>query len=96
MKLGLFALREERRPRVFENRVLMEIFVSKRDEVTGDWRRLHNEELSDLSFHINIRLIKWRRMRWAGHVARVGERRGVYRMLMGRPEGKKRLGRLRH
>jgi hypothetical protein len=68
MKLGLFALRKERRLRVFENRVLGEIFGPKRDEVTGDWRRLHNEELSDLYFQIHIRLVKWR-MRWAGHVA---------------------------
>jgi len=88
MKLGLFALREERR--------LREILGPKRDEVTGDWRRLHNEELSDLYFQINIGLIKWRRMRWAGHVALRGERRGACRVLMGRTEGKKPLGRLRH
>ena len=67
------------------------VFGSKRDEVTGDWRRLHNEELSDLSFSPNIRLIKWRRRRWAGHVAVMGERRVTYRVLVGRPEGKKPL-----
>jgi hypothetical protein len=67
------------------------------DEVTGDCRRLHNEELSDLYFPPNIvRVIKWRRMRWARHVALMGERRGAYRVLVGRPEGKKPLGRLRH
>jgi hypothetical protein len=66
-------LREERRLRVFENRVLRRIFGSKRDEVTGEWRRLHNAELTDLySSPIIIRVIKWRRMRWAGHVARMG------------------------
>jgi hypothetical protein len=75
-------LREERRLRVFENRVLRRIFG--RDEVTGEWRRLHNEELIDLYSSPNIvRVIKSRRMRWAGHVARMGERRGVYRVLVG-------------
>jgi hypothetical protein len=86
-------LREEHRLRVFENRVLREIFGSKRDEVTGKWRRLHNEELYDLYSSPNIiRVIKSRRMRWAGHVARVGDRRGEYRVLVGRPEGKRPLG----
>ena len=77
-------LREERRLRVFENRVLRRIFGSRRVWVTGEWRKLHNEELNDLysSFNI-IWLIKSRRMRWAGHVARVGERRVVYRVLVG-------------
>ena len=70
-------LREERKLRVSENRVLRRIFGHMRDEVTGDWRRLHNEELNDLYCSPNIvRMIKWRRMRWAGHVARIGKERG--------------------
>jgi len=73
--------------RLFENRVLRRIFGPKRDEVTGEWRKLHNEELSDLYCSPNIvRVIKSRRMRWAGHVACMGERRGVYRILVGKPE----------
>jgi len=89
-------LREECRLRVFENRLLRRIFGSKRDEVTGDWRKLHKEELNDLYCSPNIvRVIKSRRMRWAGHVARMGERRGVYRVLVGKPEGKRPLGRPR-
>jgi len=72
--------REERRLRVLENRVLRRIFRPKGDEVTGEWRKLHNEELNDLYSLRNIaRVIKPRRMRWAGHVARMKERRGVYR-----------------
>jgi hypothetical protein len=72
---------------VFENRVLRKIFGPKRYEVTGEWRRLHNEELNDLYSSPNItRVIKSRRMRWAGNVARMGERRGAYRILVGRPE----------
>ena len=72
------------------------IFGPRRDEVTGEWRRLHNEELNDLYCSPNIvRVIKWRRMRWAGHVARMGEERGVYRVLVGKPEGKRPLGRPR-
>ena len=74
--------------------VLRRIFGPRRDEVTGEWRRLHNEELSDLYSLPNIvRVIKSRRMRWAGHVARMGEERGVYRVLVGKPEGKRPLGR---
>jgi len=89
-------LREERRPRVFENRVLRGIFGSKSDEVTREWRKLHNEELNDLYSSPNtVRVIKSRRMRWAGHVARIGKGRGVYRVLVGKPEGKKPLGRSR-
>ena len=71
-------------------------FGPKRDEVTGEWRKLHNKELYDLYSSPNIgRVIKSRRMRWAGHVARVGKGRGVYRVLVGTPEGKRSLGRLR-
>jgi len=89
-------LREERRLRVFENRVLRRIFRHKRDEVTGEWRKLHNEELNDLYSSPNIvRVIKSGRMRWAGHVVRMGERKGVYRVLVGKPEGKRPLGRHR-
>jgi hypothetical protein len=80
-------LREEHRLRVFEIRVLRRIFGPKRNEVTGEWRRLHNEELNDLYSSPNIiRVIKSRRMRWASHVARIGEGRGVHRILVGRPE----------
>ena len=88
--------REERRSRVFENRVLRRIFGAKRDEVTGERRKLHNEELNVLYCSPNIvRVIKSRRMRWAWHVACMGERRGVCRVLMGKPEGKRPLGRPR-
>jgi hypothetical protein len=81
---------------VFENRVLRRIFGPKRDEVTGDWRKLHNGELQDLYTSPNIiRQIKFRRMRWAGHVARMGEGRNVYRVLVGKPEGKRPFGRRR-
>jgi hypothetical protein len=77
-------LREELMLRVFENRVLRRIFGLKWDEVTEEWRKLHNEELQDLYCSPNIfRLIKSRRMRLAGHVARMGNRRGVYRILVG-------------
>jgi len=73
-------MREERKLRVFENTVLRRIFGPRRDEVTGDWRRLHNEGLNDLYCSPNIvRVIKSRRMRWAGHVARTGEQRGLHR-----------------
>ena len=85
-------LREERRQWVFENRVLRRIFGSKRYEVTGEWRKVHNEELIDLYSSPNIvRVIKSRRMRWAGHVARRGKRRGLYRILVGIPEGRRPL-----
>jgi hypothetical protein len=77
---------------VFENRVLRRIFGPKRDIMTGDWRKLHNEKLHNLySAPSIIRTIKSRRMRWAGHVARIGEERNVYRILMGKPEGKRPL-----
>jgi len=76
--------------------VLRRIFGSRRDEVTGEWRRLHNEELNDLHFLPNImRVIKSRRMRLAGHVARMGEERGVYSVLVGKSEGRRPLGRPR-
>jgi hypothetical protein len=84
---------EELRLRVFENRVLR-IFGTKRDEVTGEWRKIHNDELIDLYCSPNIFLeIKLRIMRWAGHVARMGEGIGVYRVLVGIIEGKRSLGR---
>jgi hypothetical protein len=90
-------LREEQRLRVFENKILRRIYGPKRDEVTGEWRKLHNEELHILYSSPNIiRQIKSRRMRWAGHVARVGEKRNLYRVLMGKPEGKRPRGRPRH
>jgi hypothetical protein len=74
---------------VFEYRVLRRIFGPKRDEVTGEWRELHNEELRDLySSPSIIRIIKSRRIRWAGHVARMREKRNAYRLLVGKPEGK--------
>jgi hypothetical protein len=78
-------------------RVLRRTFGPKRDEVTGKWRKLHNEELHDIYSSPNIvRVIKSRRMRWAGHVARMGEERGVYKVLVGKPEGNRPLGRPRH
>ena len=81
---------------MFENRVLRRVFGPKRDEVTGEWRKLHNEELSDLYSLPNIvRVVKSRRMRWAGHVAHMGEGRCVYRVLVGKPEGKRPFGRPR-
>jgi hypothetical protein len=81
---------------VFENRVLRRIFRPKRDELTGGWRKLHNEELHGLySSPSIVRVIKARRMRWAGHVARMGEVRGAYNILVGRSEGRRPLGRPR-
>jgi hypothetical protein len=88
-------LREEHRLRVFENRVLRRVFGPKREE-DGSWRKLHNDELHSLYSSLNIvKVIKSRRMRWAGHVARMGEGTGVCRVLVGKPEGKRPLGRPR-
>ena len=78
---------EERKLRVFENMVLRRIFGPRRDEVTGEWRRLHNEDI--------LPVIKSRKMRWVGHVARMGEERWVYRFLVGKPERRRPLGRPR-
>jgi hypothetical protein len=89
-------LREECRLRVFENRVLRRIFGHNRNEVTGEWRRLHNKELYALYSSPNIiRVIKPRRLRWTEHVARMGERRSAYRALVGKPEGRRPLERPR-
>jgi hypothetical protein len=85
--------REDWKLRVFENMVLRRIFEPRRDEVTGEWRRLHNEELNGLYSSPNIvRVIKSRRMRRAGHVARMVEERGTYRVLVAKKEGKRSLG----
>jgi hypothetical protein len=87
-------LREEHRLGVFENRMLKRIFGPKRDEVTGKWRKLHNEGFHDLySSPIIVRIIKARRMRWAGHVARMRAKRNTYRLLVGNAEGRRPLGR---
>jgi hypothetical protein len=81
---------------MFENRVLRKIFGPKRDEVTGECRKLHNEDLPDLhSSPSIIRMMDLRRMRWTGHVARMGEKRNAYRLLVEKPEGKRPLGRPR-
>ena len=81
---------------MFENRVFRRVFGPKRDEVTGEFRKLHNEELNELySLPIIVRAVKSRRMRWAGHVTRMGEDRGVRRVLVGKLEGKRPLGRPR-
>jgi hypothetical protein len=88
-------LREEHRLRVFEKRVLRRIFGPKRDEVMGEWRKLHSGELHNLYLSPGIRQIKSRRMRWAGHGACMGEGRNMYRVLVGKPEGKRPLGRPR-
>jgi len=87
-------LKEECRLTVFKNRMLWRVLGPKRDEVTGAWRKLHNEKLGYLYSLANIvRVVKSRGMRWAGHVACMGEGRGVYRVLMGKHEGKRPLGR---
>jgi hypothetical protein len=89
-------LREEHRLRVFEIRVLRRIFGHERDEVTGEWRKLHNDELHNLySSPDIIRQVKSRRMRWAGHVERMGKERKLYKALVGKPKGKRLLGRPR-
>jgi hypothetical protein len=80
---------------VFENRVLRRIFGPKRDEVTGEWRKLHNEGLHYLYSSPSITRINKARMRWAGHVARMGEKRNAYSLLVGKPEGRRPLGRPR-
>jgi len=93
----LLTLREERRLRVFENRVLSRIFEPKRDKVKREWRKLHNEELNDLHSSPNIVwVMKLRRMSWVGHVAHMVEGMGMYRVLVGKTEGKRPLGRPRH
>jgi hypothetical protein len=89
-------LREEHRLSVFENRVLRRIFLLKRDEVTGEWRKLHNKDLRDLySPPPIIRKTKSRKMKWAGHVARIGWKRIAFRLLVGKPWGKRPVGRPR-
>ena len=95
VKLSL-TLREEHRLRVFENKVLRKIFGAKRNEITGEWRKLHNAELRVLYSSPNIiNNLKSRRLRWAGHVARMEQFRNAYRVLVGKPESKKPLGRPR-
>jgi len=77
--------------------VLRRVFGPKRDEMSGEWRKLHDEELNDLYSLLNIvQVVKSRRTRWAGHVVHIGEDRGVHRVLVGKPEGKRPLGRPRH
>jgi hypothetical protein len=89
-------LREEHRLRMFQNRVLRRMFGLKRDAVIGGWKKLHNKEFHNLySSPSIIRLMKSRRMRWAGHVAHVGKKMNAYRILVGKPEGKRPLGRPR-
>jgi hypothetical protein len=88
---------EEHGLRAFENKVLRRIFGPKRDDVIGGWRKLHNEELHNFySLPSLVRIIKSRNMRWAGNVARMGEKRNAYRILVGKHEGKRSLGRRRH
>jgi len=95
VKLGCL-LREERKLRVFEKRVLRKIFGPKKDKVAGKWRKLHNEEINDLYSSPNtVQTIKSGRMRWAGHLDFMGERRGVYRVLVGKPKGRRPLGKIR-
>jgi hypothetical protein len=89
-------LREKHRLGVFENRVLRRILGPKRDKMTGKWRKLHNEELHDLYSSPSIIIkMKSRRIRWAGYVTRTGEKRNAYRLLVGKPEGRRPLGRPR-
>ena len=96
VKLGRSLFREGSGLRIFENRVQRRIFGPKKDEVTGECRRLHNKELYALYFSPKmIRVIKSKRLRWAGHVVGMGERRGACRVLVGKPEGRRSLGRLR-
>jgi hypothetical protein len=92
---SLLTLGEGHRLRVFENRALRRIFGPKRDEGIGGGRKLRNEELNNLCFLLIIRMIKSRRMRWVGHVALMGKKRTAYRILVGKPEGKKLLVRPR-
>jgi hypothetical protein len=90
-------IREERKLRIFENRVLRTIFGLKRDEMTGGWGKLHNEEFHNMCSSPNtILIINSRRMRWTGHIACIGEKRHTYRVLVGKPEGKRPLGRPGH
>jgi hypothetical protein len=90
-------LREELRLRAFENRVLRRIFGPRRDEITREWRKLYNEELNDLYYSPNIVLvIKSRRMRWAGHIAHIGDRRALYRVVVGKSAGNRPPERPRH
>ena len=90
-------MREERRLKVFENRVPRRIFGPRRGEVTGEWRKLHKEDLNDLYYSPNIfRVIESRRIRWAGHVTHIRERRVFYRVLVGKPERKGPFGRPRY
>ena len=85
-------LKDEHRQRVFENMVLRRIFGPKKDEVAGEWRKLHNEELYDLYSPNSIGVVKSKRTRWTGHVVRMGKGRGVYRVLVGKPGGKRPFG----
>jgi len=89
VKLGFFILQKEHRVRMFEKRVLRNIFGSGRKEVTGDWRKLYNVDVHDLYLSPNIMIIKLRWMRWAGHVACMGEKRNAHRVLVGKSEGKR-------
>jgi hypothetical protein len=97
VETGSLILREKIRLRVFENTVLRRIFGPKREEVTGEGRKLYSEQRNDLYSSPNIiRVIKSRRLRWAGHVARMGEGRSAYRVLVGKREGKRPLVKPRH
>ena len=97
VKLGLFTLGEEQRLRVFENKVLRKIFGANKDQITGQWRKLLNTELHVLYSSPNIIVnFKSKRLTWPGHVPRMGESRNVYKILLGKPGGKKPIGRPRH